>query len=312
MPEAQVYLNGRNVPASQAHVAIYDAGLVMGATVTEQTRTFHHKAFRLEAHLERLFHSLAGVGFEINLTQDELAAVTLDLIERNAPLLPPGGELGVIHFVTAGEVVAYAGFERGWQDPFYTAQPAPSAGEPTVCVHTFPLDFRRWTAAMREGAHLVIPSIRQIPPRCIDPAIKCRSRMHYYLADREARAADPAASALLLDLNGHITETSSANFLIVERDTIVSPTLNETLSGISRATVVELAERLGIQFTERDLLPSDAVRAEEAWLTSTPYCLLPVTKIDGIAKPGPLFRRFITAWSELVGLDIERQVADCK
>lgn len=306
MPAAQVYLNGRMLPASQARVAIYDAGLVLGATVTEQTRTFHHAPYRLEAHLDRFFQSLAAVGFEIDETLDDLAAVSRELIERNARLLRPGEELGLIQFVTGGEMAIYAGFERGLREPF--------AEGPTVCVHTFPLDGRRWAAAMRDGARLVIPSIRQIPPQCVSPAIKCRSRMHYYLADREARAADPRAWALLLDLDGRVTETSSANFLLVERGAIVSPKLNETLPGISRATVIELARRLGIAFHERDVLPSEALAADEAWLTSTPYCLLPVVKIDGApignGKPGPLFRTFMTAWSELVGLDIERQILD--
>lgn len=315
MTEALVYLNGRMVLASQAHVAIYDAGLVMGATVTEQTRTFHRVPYRLEAHLDRFFHALAAVGFEIEETPDDLAAISLTLIEQNARLLPPGEELGLIHFATAGEIAAYSGFERGFRHSLVeSAQTTvPAAFErPTVCAHTFPLDGRRWTAALRHGAHLVIPSIRQIPPECIDPAIKCRSRMHYYLADRLAKAVDRRAWALLLDLHGHITETSSANFLIVERGALVSPKLNETLPGISRATIIELAQRLGVAFIERDVLPSEALAADEAWLTSTPYCLLPVVTIDGTpignGKPGPLYRKFMAAWSELVGLDIERQI----
>lgn len=320
MPEALVYLNGRIVPASQAHLALYDAGPVFGATVTEQTRTFHHRPFRLEAHLDRLFRSLAGVGFEIKPTKDDLAATSLELIERNSSLLRPGEELGLIHFVTAGEMAAYSGFERSFSEgrshsAQANEQAAPAAfGEPTVCVHTFPLDGRRWADSLREGARLVIPSIRQVPPQCLDPTIKCRSRMHYYLADREARLVDPRASALLLDLNGHVTETSSANFLIAERGRIVSPKLNETLPGISRATVRELAEQLGIEFIERDLPPSRAIAADEAWLTSTPYCLLPVVSIDGAmignGKPGPIFRKFLAAWSGLVGLDIERQILE--
>src|SRR5262249_51234112 len=118
--------------------------------------------------------------------------------------------------------------------------------------------------------------------------------------------------ALLLDLDGNVTETSAANFLIVERGTIVSPTLNNTLPGISRATVIELADKMGIPFVERDFQVFNAINAEEAFLSSTPYCLMPVTRINGIpigdGTPGPIYRRLIEAWSKEVGLDIRRQI----
>ena len=303
MPEAIVYLNGRMVPASQAHLAIFDSGVVMGATVTEMTRTFRHLPFRLEDHLERLFRSLRYVRFHIEPNREELAGVSHELITHNATLLPPGGELGLVHFVTAGEVAAYAGFEG-----------RPTRTSPTVCAHTFPLDWRRWAKTMREGTHLVTPATRHVPPQCYDPKIKYRSRMHFYLADQEARLVDPEASALLLDLDGNVTETSSANFLMVERGEIVSPTTHNTLPGISRATVIELAAQLGIPFIERDFQLYNVVNADEAFVTSTPYCLMPVTRINGLAigdgKPGPIFRRLLDAWSQLAGVDIERQIVE--
>lgn len=302
MTEPLVYLNDRLVPASQAHLAVYDAGVVMGATVTEMTRTFHQRPYRLEDHLVRLLGSLRYVRLEIGLDLARLAAISQQLVEHNAALLPEGGELGLIHFVTAGEYPTYAGM---------AGQP-PRTG-PTVCIHTFPLPFEMWAEKMRSGAHLVTPSIRHVPPQCYDPKIKYRSRMHFYLADHEARLVDPQASALLLDLDGNVTETSGANFMIVENGTIVSPTLRNTLPGISRSTVIDLAARLGIPFIERDIQVYNVINAQEALLTSTPYCLMPVTRINGApigdGRPGPIFRRLLTAWSRDVGLDIEQQIA---
>jgi len=142
--------------------------------------------------------------------------------------------------------------------------------------------------------------------------MKYRSRMHYYLADKEAQLVDGSAIALLLDLDGNVTETSGANFLIVERGAIVSPTLRNTLPGISRATVIELASKLGIPFVERDLQVYSVINADEAFLASTPYCLMPVTRINGVpigdGRPGPVVRRLLDAWNELVGLDIYAQI----
>jgi branched-subunit amino acid aminotransferase/4-amino-4-deoxychorismate lyase len=303
VPEPLVYLNGRMVPASEAHLAIFDAGVVLGATVTEMTRTFRKKLYRLDDHLDRLFRSLRYTRMDIGLSKRDLAAVSQELVAHNARLLDETDELGLIHFVTAGEYPTYAGMAG-----------RPARTTPTVCAHTFPLPFELWAKKMETGAHLVTPSIRHVPPQCYDPKMKYRSRMHYFLADQEARLVDPDASALLLDLDGNVTETSGANFLMVERGTIVSPTLVNTLPGISRATVIELAEELGIPFVERDIQVFSVINADEAFLASTPYCLLPVTRINGLpigdGKPGPVYRRLLEAWSRQVGLDIEKQILE--
>src|SRR5262249_26381091 len=136
----------------------------------------------------------------------------------------------------------------------------------------------------------------------------------YYLAEKEVHRTDPGASALLLDLAGHVTETSTGNFFMIEGGVLVSPTLDNTLPGISRATVIELAGELGIRFTERDISVSAAQSADEAFLSSTSYCLMPVTKINdvmiGDGWPGPMYRRLLTAWSQRVGLNIERQISE--
>jgi branched-chain amino acid aminotransferase len=296
-------LHGRMVPASQAHLAIYDAGVVLGATVTEMTRTFRHRPFRLQDHIDRLFRSLKYTRMETGLSKDQLVGISNELIAHNAGLNHPDDELGLIHFVTAGEFKTYAGM-AGRQ----------ARTTPTVCVHTFPLPFELWAGKLQSGIHLVTPSIRHVPPQCYDPKMKYRSRMHYYLADKEVQQADPDASALLLDLDGNVTETGGANFLIVERGTIVAPTLDNTLPGVSRATVIELAAKLGIPFVERNFQVFNVINADEAFTSSTPYCLMPVTKINGLpvgdGRPGPIFERLITAWGELVGIDIVRQILD--
>lgn len=76
MPEPLVFLNGQMIPASQASLKIYDAGVVLGATVTEMTRTFRHQPFRLEDHVARLFRSLKYVRFDIGMSQQQLVATS--------------------------------------------------------------------------------------------------------------------------------------------------------------------------------------------------------------------------------------------
>lgn len=303
MTEPHVFLNGNFVPASQAHLAIFDAGIVLGATVTEMTRTFKHQPWKLQEHVERLFRSLKYTRMDIGMTVPQFLDMSQELVARNASLIGPEEELGLIHFVTPGEFKTYAGSAAGG-----------GRMTPTVCAHTFPMPFELWAPKLEKGTHVVTPSIRHVPPQCYDPKMKYRSRMHYYLADHESRLVDPDAIALLLDLDGNVTETGGANFLIVERGAIVSPTTRNILPGVSRATVIELAAKLGIPFLEKDIQVHNVMNADEAFTCSTPYCLLPVTKVNGVeignGKPGPILERLLSAWSEMVGVDIARQVRD--
>jgi len=303
MSEPLVFKNDRFVPASQANLAIYDAGIVLGATVTDMTRTFRHQLFRPADHVDRFFRSLKYMRFDLGLSKTEVLAIGEQLIAHNSRFLGAGDELGLIHFATPGEYRTYAGSAGGT-----------ATSRPTLVMHTFPLPWEIWANKVARGAHVVTPSIRHVPPQCIDPKVNYRSRMHYYLADKEATLADPNAIALLLDLDGNVTETSGANILIVEKGCLVSPTLRNTLPGVSRQTVIELAAELGIPFVERDIQVFNVMTADEAFLTTTPSCLLPVTKINGTmiadGRPGPIFQTLHDAWSDLVGLDIHQQLLD--
>lgn len=298
-----VFFNGQMVRAGEARLNVHDLGVVLGATVSEMARTFHQRLFRLEDHLARLARSIECVGLELGMSLEGLGRVAGEVVEHNARLIGPEGELGLVIFVTAGESPLYAGG-------------APARREPTLCVHTFPMPFHVWAESMRHGARLVTPSVRHVPPRCIPATIKHRSRMHYYLAQREAETIEPGAVPLLLDIDGNVAETNTANFLMVERGTIVSPSPANILPGISREVIVELADELGIPFTQRAFGISEVSGAEEAFLASTPYCVMPVARVNGRpigdGRPGDVFRRLIDAWSRRVGLDVYRQIAEAR
>ncbi len=137
-----------------------------------------------------------------------------------------------------------------------------------------------------------------------------RSRMHWWLADREVHQMDPHAVAVLLEADGYLTETASANVLIVQSGKVLSPPHERILEGISRRVVMELCVKLGIPFEEKPLTVADLESADEAMLTCTSYCLMGVHQVNctGIPCPGPIFRRLLQAWNEEVGLDIHGQI----
>ena len=297
MDGPQAFLGGRWIPASAAAIPVGDAGFVLGATVAEQLRTFGGELFRLEDHLARLEQSLRIVGVDPGMSVDQLAGVARELVARNHRLLAAGDDLGLSILVTPGAYPAYS---------------PPGPANPTVCLHTYPLPFQLWAEKYSRGEALVSTEVEQISPRSWPPGLKCRSRMHYYLADRQAGRSDPGARALLLDREGFVTEASTANLLVWKSgEGLISPPSEKILRGISLGVLVELAGRLGISTIHRDLRPEEVASADEVLLTSTPVCLLPVTRFNGRpvgdGRPGEVFRRLLAAWSELVGLEIAGQ-----
>lgn len=298
MTEPLAYLNGQLIPASQASVPVYDAGFVLGATVTEQLRTFRGELFRLPEHLARLKTSLETAGIEPRESLIDLADIGSRLVANNFALVDSEDDLGLCIFVTPG---LYAAMAEG-------------TGErsATVGLHTYRLPFHLWADKYAQGVALRTTSIQQVPPSCWPAALKCRSRMHYFLADQEAASAEDGARALLLDQKGFVSETSTANVVIYLRDVgLVSPPIAGVLPGISLQVVTELANRLGIPFVNRKLTTEEFGKADEAFLTSTPNCLLPVTRFSGkpigSGKPGPVFKKLLAAWNEMVGFDIAVQ-----
>jgi branched-chain amino acid aminotransferase len=312
VPEFQprAYFRDRLVPATEAKLSIYDLGIVMGATVTDMARTYRHEPFRLKDHLVRFYESCKYARLQVPLSFEETERVTYELTRHNTQELAAREDLAIVYFITPGENPIYAGLAA-----------AAVHLEPTFCIHTFPLPFSNWAHLFRDGAHVVTPSIRHIPPQCVDPKIKCRSRMHWWLADQEAHLVDPKAVTLLLDTEGNVTETGGSNFLIAKHGALISPTARNTMRGISRQNVIELCAKLAITFVERDFQVHDVINADEAFLTTTPYGIAPATRINGLSigsgKLGPLFTRIAAAWSEQVGFDIleqncssERQAAE--
>ena len=297
MHQPQAYLNGRYIPADQASIPLYDAGFVLGVTVTEQMRTFGGKLFHTARHLNRLYRSLERVGIDCPLSAEEMTDVAQQIVAHNHPLLEKGDDLGLVIFVTPGAQRSISGGKRTG---------------PTVGLHTFPLAFELWADRYETGESLVVTRTRQVPAECWPAEIKCRSRMHYYLADREAAHIEEGARALLTDLDGFVTETASANIAVYRKtEGLLTPPHTKALGGISLATLAELAAEQGIPIREYDLRPDDVLAADEVFLTSTPLCMLPVTRVNrqpiGTGTPGPLFERVLTAWSKRVGIDIAQQ-----
>ena len=297
-----VYLNGEFVPEAEARISIYDSALMFGDMVFEMTRSFNKKQFKLREHLERLYASIKFVHIPINLSIDELEAVCHETIERNEPVFAGHDEHRLMINVSRGPLGIYAHLFDG-------------GGQPSVVVADFPL---KWTVAsmaplFESGINAVIPSQRAIPASLLEPKVKNRSRLHYQMANIEvSQVIGDNNWALLLDPDGFVAEGTGDNFFIVAGGSVITPEPRNILRGISRDYIFELCEMLDIPCLERNIEPYDVLMADEAFMTGTPFCLLPVTSLGGTAigagRPGAMFERLISEWGRQVGLDIRAQI----
>ena len=302
MQEPIAYLKGKFVPASECVLPIYDLGIVLGAAVTDFLRTFHQRPYRMEDHVQRFYRSCKYARIDPPVDLQESIDISEKLLAENSRLLP-GVELGLIYYMTAGENTVYAG-----------ASGVPSQLTPTYVQHTFPMQFHLWRNTFLHGVHCVTPAPRHWPPQCLSSKIKNRNRLHMWIGEREVQAVDKSAMPLFLDIDGNVTETGGSNFVIFRDGQVVSPHRKNILWGISLTVLAEICAEMNIPFVEADIQTYDIVNADEAWVPTTPFCLGPVVRINGApigdGRPGPMWRKILDRWSEIVEKDIYRETAE--
>ncbi len=295
MSEFTYWVNGSFVPASQALMPINSRGYRMADGVFDTERTFNGKIFRLEAHLERLERSLKVTRIDPGLGMAELGALSEEAAARNAHLLAEYGDFWVTQTISRG----------GGGNPL-------AAGPSHVSIIVEPLPFARYAPYYAAGMHLVTSSVRTTAQTGLDPKVKTVSRLNMVLADLEAKQTDPEGLTLLIDDEGNLAEVLYGNLFLVRSGTIRTPGGRAILEGVTRATTIELAREAGFEISQAELQPYDLYTADEAFITTTSYCVLPVSKLNGspVGKevPGPVTHRITQGWNELAGLDIPEQM----
>ena len=291
--EYQVLVNGQFVDRDKAQVSIHDRGFRLGDVVFDTSRTFNGQIFRLRDHLERFYRSLKYVRINPGMSIDEMEVATLEVVKKNEALRESLKDDYMISQIVSGGI-------------------SQRVNGPTVVIMIDPLGSPRWAPAYKDGASVVISKTRSYSSQSLDPKVKHYSRLNFVLAELEATDVDPGSLPLLLDLDGNVSESTGANFFIVSDKRLLVPKTESTLQGVSRLTITELAKSLSIPVIETNIQPYDVYTADEAFLCSTPYCILPVGKVDGRqigdAVPGNITNQLLAAWSEKVGLDIVDQL----
>jgi branched-chain amino acid aminotransferase len=300
-----VYFNGKLVPESEAKISVYDSALMFGDMVFEMTRSFNKKQFKLREHIDRLYAGLKILRIPLNMTPDEMERACHETIEANDHLFAADDEHRLMIDVSRGLLGIYRGIEGLHKGP-------------NVIIADFPL---RWTVASmgqlyEKGINAVITSQRAIPASLLDPKIKNRSRIHYLMANIEASQVEGDNNwALLLDPDGFVAEGTGDNFFIIKNGVVITPEGRNILRGISRDYILqELCPQLGIPVVEKNIDSYDVYTADEAFMTGTPFCMLPVTALNGTpigrGTVGEVFQKMIAQWSVNTGVNIIKQIQD--
>ena len=299
----KIWMNGSLINETEAKISVYDSALMFGDMVFEMTRSFNKEQFKLREHIDRLFTGLKILRINPEMTREQMESHCYETIEANEPLFADDDEHRLMIDVTRGTLGIYQGVEGIHKGP-------------NIVIADFPL---RWTVSgmghlFDSGINATVVSQRAIPGNLLDPKIKNRSRIHYLMANIEASAVMGEDNwALMLDPDGYIAEGTGDNFFIIKDGTIISPEGRNMLRGISRDYVMhELASDLGMPVVEKNIEPYDVYVADEAFMTGTPFCMLPVTTLNGLAigngQVGPAFKSILHRWSKKLDVDIEQQI----
>jgi len=268
----KIYIDGNYYDPKDATVSVFDHGLLYGDGIFEGIRIYHGNIFKLREHLIRLYESATALMLDIGMSIDSLEAAVRDTVRINNRA---NGYIRLV--VTRGEG---------------TLGVDPSSCK-KACIIIITGDIQLYPQENYTlGISLITSSYRRIPVDCFDVRVKSLNYLNNVLAKIEARQAG-CQESIMLNNSGHVAECTGDNIFIVKNGKLLTPAPYEgALNGITRQTVLELAESLGISTAETILTRFDLYTADECFLTGTGAEIIPAVNIDkrsiGKGSPGPV------------------------
>jgi branched-chain amino acid aminotransferase len=277
-----VYVSGAFRPAADAAINVFDHGLLYGDGVFEGIRAYNGRVFKLERHIDRLFDSAKAIRLAIPQSHAEVCDIVVETCRRN-------------------------GIADGYIRLVVTRGPGDLGIDPRKCPRAELIVIARPTLTMYSGAaagiRVVTSTFRRNSPDTLSPSIKSLNYLNNILAKIEAndRGAD---EALMLDVNGFVSEATVDNLFIVTEHGLVTPPTATNLKGVTRETLIALGASLGVRIDERPLTLFDVWTAREVFICGTGAEVVPVVSVDdrtiGTGAVGPVTSRVSAAYHELV------------
>lgn len=269
-----VYVNGQLKPRAEASVSVFDSVVQGGDAVWEGLRVYNGRVAALDGHLQRLQNSAKSLAFADVPSSDEIRAALFETLEANG--MRDNAHIRLT--LTRGEKVTSGMNPRfnqsgctlivlaEWKPPVYSD----------------------------DGIRVITASTRRNTPECLDSKIHHNNLLNNILASIEANVAGVDA-AIMLDVNGFVSETNDTNLFLVNQDIVLTPHADSCLPGLTRKMILEICDEQNIATVERNLSLSELYTADEVFTSGTMGELTPVLEADGRqigdGKSGPMTAR---------------------
>ena len=279
----KIYIDGKYYSERDAKVSVFDHGLLYGDGIFEGIRAYNGRVFKLKEHIDRLFYSAKALLLNIPMSHTEIMRATVETCRKNNLR---DGYIRLV--VTRGKGSLGLNPNR--------------CERPSVIIIADKIQLYPPSLYAKGMAIVTVPTVRNLHS-AVNPAIKSLNYLNNILAKIEANNAG-VEEAIMLNAEGYVAECTGDNIFLVKGEQLLTPPLSAgALYGITRATVIELAEQNGLKVSEPNLTRYDVFNADECFLTGTGAELIPVTKVDGrvigTGKPGPITRKLVGEYHAL-------------
>jgi branched-chain amino acid aminotransferase len=279
----KIFVDGKYYDERTAKVSVFDHGLLYGDGIFEGIRIYNGRVFRLKEHIDRLFHSAKAILLQMPLSHAELVKATVETCRKNKLR---DGYIRLV--VTRG--VGNLGLNPR------------SCKKPSVIIIADKIQVYPAELYARGMDIVTVPTVRNLHS-ALNPAVKSLNYLNNIMAKIEANNAG-VEEAVMLNAEGFVSECTADNLFIVRNGELFTPPLSAgALYGITRQTVIELAQAAGWKVSEPNLTRYDLFIADECFLTGTGAEIMPVVKIDGrvigTGKPGKVTRSLVEKYHAL-------------
>jgi len=276
-----IWFDGEFVPWREAKTHVLTHGLHYGSSVFEGERMYGGEIFKLTAHSERLKRSAELLDFEIPYSVAEIDAACKETCARNGQIdcyIRPVAYLGPEQLsVTAKNSKVHLAI-AAWEWPSYF--------DPEVKKKGIALEWAKW---------------RRPDPATAPSTAKAAGLYMICTMSKTAAEKRGFADALMLDWRGYVAEATGANVFFVRNGALHTPRVDHILNGITRQTVIEMAQARGIEVIVRDILPEELGDFSECFLTGSAAEVTPVGQVgDYRFTPGALSLSLMDDYGKLV------------